>query len=57
MGELVSTSMFAPIQLARALEAGRHVAMLVDQHYAKGVEVSFFGRPCLANPLDRGAGP
>ncbi len=51
MGELVSTSMFAPIQLARALEAGRHVAMLVDQHYAKGVEVSFFGRPCLANPL------
>jgi Kdo2-lipid IVA lauroyltransferase/acyltransferase len=51
MGELVPTSMFAPIQLARALEAGRHVAMLVDQHYAKGVEVTFFGRRCLANPL------
>ncbi|MBV8509852.1 MAG: lipid A biosynthesis lauroyl acyltransferase [Xanthobacteraceae bacterium] len=51
MGELVPTSMFAPIQLARALEAGRHVAMLVDQHYGKGVEVTFFGRPCLANPL------
>ena len=51
MGELVPTSMFAPIQLARALEAGRHVAMLVDQHYGKGVEVNFFGRRCLANPL------
>lgn len=51
MGELVPTSMFAPIQLARALEAGRHVAMLVDQHYGKGVEVTFFGRRCLANPL------
>jgi Kdo2-lipid IVA lauroyltransferase/acyltransferase len=51
MGELVPTSMFAPIQLARALEAGRHVAMLVDQHYVKGVEVTFFGRRCMANPL------
>src|SRR5262245_4745379 len=51
MGELVPTSMFAPLQLARALEANRHVAMLVDQHYVKGVEVTFFGRPCMANPL------
>jgi KDO2-lipid IV(A) lauroyltransferase len=51
MGELVPTSMFAPIQLARAIEAGRHVAMLVDQHYVKGVEVTFFGRRCMANPL------
>jgi len=51
MGELVPTSMFAPMQLARALEANRHVAMLVDQHYVKGVEVTFFGRRCMANPL------
>ena len=51
MGELVPTSMFAPIQLARALDAGRHVAMLVDQHYTRGVEVTFFGRVCKANPL------
>jgi Kdo2-lipid IVA lauroyltransferase/acyltransferase len=51
MGELVPTSMFAPLQLARALEANRHVAMLVDQHYVKGVEVTFFDRRCMANPL------
>ena len=51
MGELVPTSLVAPVKLARALEAGRHVAMLVDQHYVKGVEVMFFGRRCMANPL------
>jgi KDO2-lipid IV(A) lauroyltransferase len=51
MGTLVPTSAEAPIRLARALEQNRHVAMLVDQHYVKGVQVTFFGRPCLANPL------
>jgi KDO2-lipid IV(A) lauroyltransferase len=43
--------MNAPIRLARALEDNRHVAMLVDQHYVKGVDVVFFGRSCKANPL------
>jgi Kdo2-lipid IVA lauroyltransferase/acyltransferase len=43
--------MSAPVRLANALEAGRHVAMLVDQHYVKGVDVTFFGRTCKANPL------
>jgi KDO2-lipid IV(A) lauroyltransferase len=51
MGTLVPTDNFAPIKLARALEENRHVAMLVDQHYVKGVEVTFFGRRCMANPL------
>jgi KDO2-lipid IV(A) lauroyltransferase len=51
MGELVPTGLGTPVKLARALEDGRHVAMLVDQHYTKGVEVTFFGRKCLANPL------
>jgi len=51
MGELVPTGLGTPVKLARALEVGRHVAMLVDQHYTKGVEVTFFGRKCLANPL------
>jgi Kdo2-lipid IVA lauroyltransferase/acyltransferase len=51
MGTLVPTDNFAPIRLARALEENRHVAMLVDQHYVKGVEVTFFGRRCMANPL------
>jgi KDO2-lipid IV(A) lauroyltransferase len=51
MGEMVASSLGAPVTLARALEQGRHVAMLVDQHYTRGVEVTFFGRICKANPL------
>jgi len=39
MGELVASSMGAPVALARALEQGRHVAMLVDQHYTRGIDV------------------
>jgi len=51
MGELVRTSLDAPVKLARLLQSGVHVGVLADQHYARGVEVTFFGRPCLANPL------
>jgi len=51
MGEMLHSSLGAPVALAHALEQGRHVAMLVDQYYTKGVEVTFFGRKCLANPL------
>jgi len=51
MGELVATGLDAPIKLARLLESGTHVGMLVDQHFSKGVDVVFFGRRCRANPL------
>jgi KDO2-lipid IV(A) lauroyltransferase len=51
MGEMVASSLSAPVALARALERGRHVAMLVDQHYTRGVDVTFFGRTCKVNPL------
>jgi KDO2-lipid IV(A) lauroyltransferase len=51
MGDMVSSSLSAPVTLARALEQGRHVAMLVDQHYVRGIDVTFFGRTCKVNPL------
>lgn len=51
MGELIPTGLDAPVRLARLLQSGVHVGMLADQHYSKGVEVTFFDRPCLANPL------
>jgi KDO2-lipid IV(A) lauroyltransferase len=51
MGTLVATGLDAPVKLGRMLEANRHVAMLADQHFVKGVEVTFFGRRCNANPL------
>jgi Kdo2-lipid IVA lauroyltransferase/acyltransferase len=51
MGNLVATGLDAPLKLIRVLEAGGHVAMLVDQHYVNGVDVTFFGRRCKANPF------
>jgi KDO2-lipid IV(A) lauroyltransferase len=51
MGQLVSTGLSAPVQLSRLAQTGVHIGMLIDQHYTKGVEVIFFGRRCMANPL------
>jgi KDO2-lipid IV(A) lauroyltransferase len=51
MGTLVPSSFSAPVQLASALESGRHVGMLVDQYEHKGADVIFFGRRCKASPL------
>jgi Kdo2-lipid IVA lauroyltransferase/acyltransferase len=51
MGTLIPTGLDAPFKLMRVIEAGGHVAMLVDQHYVNGVDVTFFGRRCKANPL------
>jgi KDO2-lipid IV(A) lauroyltransferase len=51
MGTLVRSSLAAPTQLARAVENGKHVGMLVDQHDRKGVDVTFFGRRCKVTPL------
>jgi KDO2-lipid IV(A) lauroyltransferase len=51
MGTLVPNGIDAPVKLLRSLEAGGHVAMLVDQHFGHGVDVTFFGRRCKANPL------
>ena len=49
MGELIPTSLEAPVRLARLLQSGVSVGMLADQHYTRGVEVTFFGRP--ASPI------
>ena len=51
MGTLMPTTLDAPMKLADALAAGRHIAMLVDQYYARGVDVTFFGQPTTANPV------
>jgi KDO2-lipid IV(A) lauroyltransferase len=51
MGDLIPTGLDAPVRLARLLQSGVPVGMVVDQHYSKGVEVTFFGRRCKANPL------
>ncbi len=51
MGTLVPAGFDAPLRLLRVLEAGGHVGMLVDQHFRRGVDVTFFGRRCKVNPL------
>jgi KDO2-lipid IV(A) lauroyltransferase len=51
MGELIPSDRAAPVRVARALEKGVHVGMLIDQHLSQGVDVTFFGRRCKANPL------
>ncbi|HQT77227.1 MAG TPA: lipid A biosynthesis lauroyl acyltransferase [Rhodopila sp.] len=50
MGRLIRTRAQAALEMAAALEAGLHLGMLVDQHFSRGVDVTFFGRRCKANP-------
>ena len=50
MGHLIRTRSHAALEMAAALERGEHLGMLVDQRLSRGVDVTFFGRRCKANP-------
>lgn len=50
MGQLIRTRAQAALEMAAALERGKHLGMVVDQHFSRGVDVTFFGRRCKANP-------
>ncbi len=50
MGRLVRARATAGFELNELLEQGVNVGMLVDQHFSRGVDVTFFGRTCRANP-------
>jgi KDO2-lipid IV(A) lauroyltransferase len=49
MGTLAPTTRDGVPVILRALDQGRHVAMVVDQHFGEGVDITFFGRRCKAN--------
>ncbi|MGO9361713.1 MAG: lipid A biosynthesis lauroyl acyltransferase [Xanthobacteraceae bacterium] len=51
MGTMIATTADAPLRLARALQDGAHVGMLIDQYFGRGIDVTFFGRTTKANPL------
>ncbi|WP_046862363.1 lipid A biosynthesis lauroyl acyltransferase [Microvirga massiliensis] len=51
MGGLEAARQGAAFAMQGVLERGGHLGMLVDQHFTRGVGVSFFGRPALANPI------
>lgn len=50
-GHLVPSKAGAAWSLAGVLQRGGSVGMLVDQKFRKGVDTTFFGRPCKTNPL------
>ncbi len=50
MGRLIRTRAQAALEMAGALQAGDHLGMLIDQRFSRGLDVTFFGRPCKANP-------
>jgi Kdo2-lipid IVA lauroyltransferase/acyltransferase len=50
MGRMIRSRNEAVFEMAAALQRGEHLGMLVDQHWSRGVDVTFFGRRCKANP-------
>ncbi len=50
MGRMIRTRAQAALEMAASLSAGEHLGMVVDQHFSRGVDVTFFGRRCKANP-------
>jgi Kdo2-lipid IVA lauroyltransferase/acyltransferase len=50
MGRMIRSRNEAALEMAAALQRGEHLGMLVDQHWSRGVDVTFFGRRCKANP-------
>jgi KDO2-lipid IV(A) lauroyltransferase len=51
MGKLVPSHAGSSFALARQLEAGQGVGVLVDQKFGRGLKTEFFGQPVKTNPL------
>jgi len=51
MGDLVASGRGSAFTLARILDGGGNIGLLVDQKFSGGIETTFFGRPCQTNPL------
>lgn len=51
MGGLEAARQGAAFAMQGVLERGGHLGMLIDQHFTRGVTVSFLGRPARANPI------
>jgi Kdo2-lipid IVA lauroyltransferase/acyltransferase len=51
MGRLIASGPDTPWKVREAMKEGLHLTLFVDRHQAQGVEVTFFGRRCKANPI------
>lgn len=49
--QLVVSRRGAALQVARALNKGNHVGIIVDQRISDGQLIDFFGRPSMSNPI------
>lgn len=48
---LVVSGRGAALQVAAALQSGRHIGVIIDQRLQEGVPIPFFGRPAMSNPI------
>lgn len=51
MGGLEAARQGAAFAMQGALERGGHLGMLIDQHFTRGVKLTFFGRTAMTNPI------
>lgn len=51
MRGLIRSERQSSFAMMAALEQGRHLGVLIDQYFERGVPVTFFGRQTVANPL------
>lgn len=51
MGDLVASDRGSAFALARILDHGGGIGVLVDQKFIGGIDSEFFGRPCQSSPL------
>ncbi len=51
MGGLAASGPGSAFAMQGVVDRGGHLGQLIDQHFTRGVVVTFFGRPCLVNPM------
>jgi len=51
MGRLIAHGADTAWKIREAMREGLHLTMFMDRHQAGGIDVTFFGRRCKANPM------
>jgi KDO2-lipid IV(A) lauroyltransferase len=51
MGRLIAAGPDTGWKIKEAMKQGLHLTMFIDRHQAGGIDVTFFGRRCKANPM------
>jgi Kdo2-lipid IVA lauroyltransferase/acyltransferase len=51
MGRLIASGPDTVWKIREAMKEGLHLTLFMDRHQAQGVDVTFFGRRCKANPM------